>query len=82
MTFTEMLEQSGFLTILGMSVVFIFLWIIVVCVNIIAKLIHRMGWDKDIEQQKNELPKKAGKAASPDVVAAITAAVTKYQGKE
>jgi Na+-transporting methylmalonyl-CoA/oxaloacetate decarboxylase gamma subunit len=34
MTIFEMLQQSAVLTILGMTVVFVFLWIMVVCVNL------------------------------------------------
>jgi oxaloacetate decarboxylase gamma subunit len=78
MTIFEMLEQSAILTALGMTVVFVFLWIMIVCVNVTAKVIHKLGWDKDV-QPKNEVPKKAGGAVTPEITAAITAAVTEYR---
>jgi oxaloacetate decarboxylase gamma subunit len=48
MTILEMLEQSAVLTFLGMAVVFLFLWLMIICVNLTGRLIHQMGWDKDI----------------------------------
>jgi Na+-transporting methylmalonyl-CoA/oxaloacetate decarboxylase gamma subunit len=37
MTITEMFEQSAILTVLGMTVVFIFLWLMIICVNLVGK---------------------------------------------
>jgi oxaloacetate decarboxylase gamma subunit len=37
MTILEMLEQSLILTILGMAVVFAFLWLMIICVNWVGK---------------------------------------------
>ena len=82
MTILEMLQQSAVLALLGMAVVFIFLWVMIVCVNLTAKLIHRMGWDKDIEQPKYQAPQKPGGTVPPEITAAISAAVTEYQKKE
>ncbi|MDR1390170.1 MAG: OadG family protein [Treponema sp.] len=76
MTISEMLKQSVILTLLGMAVVFGFLWFMIVCVNATAKLIHRIGWDKDV--QPNEV-KSPGGAVKPEITAAITAALTEYQ---
>ena len=78
MTIIEMLKQSGVLTALGMGVVFIFLWLMIICVHLTGKLIHKLGWDKDIEQQGYKPPQKTG-AVSPEITAAISAAVTEYQ---
>ncbi|MDR0583070.1 MAG: OadG family protein [Treponema sp.] len=50
MTITEMLEQSALLTVLGMAIVFAFLWFMIICVNVTAKLVHKMGRDKDVRQ--------------------------------
>jgi oxaloacetate decarboxylase gamma subunit len=47
MTILEMLQQSTILTVLGMAVVFLFLWMMIVCVNAVGKLIHKMGWDRE-----------------------------------
>ncbi|MDR1596327.1 MAG: OadG family protein [Treponema sp.] len=52
-----MLEQSGILTVLGMAVVFVFLWVMIVCVTLVGKLIHRLGWDQDIFANEKE-PRK------------------------
>ena len=82
MTIMVMLQQSGILTVLGMAVVFVFLWIMIVCVNLTAKLIHKLGWDKDIEQSKHHPPQKSGGTVSPEITAAISAAVMEYQKKE
>ena len=79
MTILEMLQQSVVLALLGMAVVFIFLWIMIVCINLTAKLIHRMGWDKDIEQPKFQAPQKSDRTVTPEITAAISAAVTEYQ---
>ena len=80
MTIAEMLGQSGVLTILGMSVVFGFLAVMIVCVSLTGKLIHAIGADKDVIQS-------AAPASAPDsgvanagaVTAAIAAAVAEYQ---
>jgi len=82
MTIMEMLQQSAVLTVLGMTVVFVFLWIMIVCMNLIAKLIRKMGWDKDIEQPKYQPPQKTNGTMTPEITAAISAAVSEYQKKE
>jgi oxaloacetate decarboxylase gamma subunit len=78
MTITEMLQQSAILTVLGMTIVFVFLWIMIVCINIVGKIVHRIGWDKDIQQAQNA-PKSPGGAVKPETTAAITAAVKEYR---
>ena len=82
MTILEMLQQSAVLTVLGMAVVFVFLWLMIVCVNLAAKLIHKMGWDKDIDQMEYRPPQKSGGTVPPEITAAITAAVSEYRKKE
>jgi len=76
-----MFEQSGILTLLGMGVVFGFLVILVLFMNLVAWIIRLLGWDKD-EQESNGST-AAGAAASAAggaaVVAAITAAVNEYR---
>jgi oxaloacetate decarboxylase gamma subunit len=79
MTIVEMLEQSAILTILGMTVVFAFLWIMIICINCVGKVIHKLGLDKDV-QQAHSPPAKAG--THPQVAAAITAAVNEYRKGE
>ena len=82
MTIIEMLKQSGILTVLGMTVVFVFLWIMVICINITGKLIHKMGMDKDLEQSKNAIYKPQGDNKKSEVTAAITAAITEFRKEE
>ncbi|MDR2098282.1 MAG: OadG family protein [Spirochaetaceae bacterium] len=78
MTILEMFQQSAVLTALGMAIVFGFLWIMIICVNFAGTLIHRMGWDKDV------LPQDAAptQAVSPEIAAAISAAVIEHRKKE
>jgi oxaloacetate decarboxylase gamma subunit len=82
MTIFEMLEQSVLLTVLGMAIVFLFLWIMIICVNLTARIIHKMGWDKDIAASETTPPKQAGGTAKPDIIAAISASIREYRKKE
>ena len=83
MTIVEMLGQSGVLTLLGMSIVFSFLIILIVAITWAGKIIHALGWDKDAAggsagtTAAGLVPAKA--AAKTAVTAAITAAVTEYR---
>ena len=83
MTISEMLGQSGVLTVLGMGIVFSFLVIMVICVTIMGKVIHALGANKDAAQPGSGASGGAGPASGPAkstaVAAAITAAVTEYQ---
>ncbi|MDR1931747.1 MAG: OadG family protein [Spirochaetales bacterium] len=75
MTIPEMFVQSGALAALGMTMVFGFLVIMVICVTLSGKIIHAIGADKDPAPQ-------AGPAAQADtgaVTAVITAAVSEYR---
>lgn len=83
MTISEMLSQSGLLTLLGMAVVFSFLIIMILAMCLLHKVIHAMHLD---EAKKTETPKTVSSApvASPAVdngaiVAAIAAAVKERQ---
>jgi oxaloacetate decarboxylase gamma subunit len=82
MTILEMLEQSALLAILGMAIVFFFLWILIICVNVTGSVIRKMGWDKDITASLAVPSKRPGEAAQPGLVAAITAAVQEYRKTE
>jgi oxaloacetate decarboxylase gamma subunit len=79
MTIAEMLGQSGILTILGMAVVFAFLWLMIICVNLTGSLIRKMGMDKDVRQAP---PRPAAPGTPPQIAAAIAAAVNEYQKNE
>ena len=67
MTIYEMLEQSAVLTILGMLTVFVFLAVMVFCIDLAGKIINRFSINKDKETQ------------TPEILVAITAAVNEYR---
>jgi oxaloacetate decarboxylase gamma subunit len=83
MTIVEMLEQSGVLTLLGMSIVFGFLIVLIISITLAGKLIHALGLDKDVGGPAGtgggvgKVPAKA--ATNTAVAAAITAAVNEYR---
>ena len=78
MTIMEMLGQSGVLSVLGMSVVFGFLIIMVVSVTLMGKIVHALGVDKDVTQSPKSVTGTSA-ANSTAITAAISAAVTEYQ---
>lgn len=80
MTISEMLQQSGILTLLGMGVVFSFLIILNVCMHLLHAAVHALNLDVDSEKDATvkSAPAAAVSAApSQDdaAVAAIAAAV-------
>jgi len=78
MNITEMLEQSGVLTLLGMGVVFSFLIILIIAISGVGKIINALKLNKEI--MTNTLaaaPSASVNAAS--VTAAISAAVKEYR---
>jgi oxaloacetate decarboxylase gamma subunit len=80
MTIVQMLGQSGYLTVLGMGIVFSFLVILIVSITLVGKLLQALGLNKD-----QAAPKASGaKGPSNDaaVTAAISAAVTEYRAKQ
>ena len=82
MTILEMLGQSGYLTLLGMGVVFGFLTIMVICVTIMGKIVHALGADKDVIAPGSGAqvsPSASSPAKTTSVAAAITVAVAEYQ---
>ena len=79
MTIFEMLQQSAVLTVFGMAIVFVFLWVMIFCVDLMGKLINKTGLDKDMAGPKNEVPDKACITMPSEHVAAISAAVAEYQ---
>ena len=79
MTIMEMLGQSGILTVLGMAVVFAFLWIMIIFVNLTGRVIKKFGLDKDVQEATPSAPETG---VSQGVTAAIVAAVNEYQKDE
>lgn len=52
MTISEMLSQSGLLTLLGMSVVFLFIIIMILCMNLLRILVRVLKLDKEKSSDK------------------------------
>ena len=78
MTITEMLGQSGLLTLLGMSVVFSFIIILILCIKLLHVILHAFKLDKE-EPAKTATPvastpvQQTGNDGA--IIAAIAAAV-------
>ncbi len=75
MTITEMLGQSGLLTLLGMCVVFSFIIILIICMAVLKAVIHAFKLDKEeaVETPKASAPVSSGNDGA--IIAAIAAAV-------
>ena len=82
MTILEMLEQSVVLTVIGMAVVFIFLIIMVIIIDMTGKLVNKYERNAGITQTQNGITQTADKTIPPDHIAAITAAFIEYQKGE
>lgn len=75
MTISEMLSQSGILTLLGMGVVFSFLIIMIFAMTGLHAVIHALGWDKEETKDAPAAPAAAPAADNGAIIAAIAAAV-------
>lgn len=78
MTIVDMLQQSIYLTLLGMGVVFSFLIIMIVCMVLTHKVLHALKLDRE---EESSAPSAAAPAAGQDtaVVAAIATAIREKQ---
>jgi sodium pump decarboxylase gamma subunit len=76
MTIFEMLQQSAVLTVLGIFVVFVFLWVMIVFMNLSGKLFSSL---ESKEQQNIFSRQKTGESKTPETTAAIAAAVVEHQ---
>ncbi|MDR3170428.1 MAG: OadG family protein [Treponema sp.] len=82
MTIAEMLEQSGVLTLLGMGIVFGFLVVMIICMTLLGKAIHALGWDRDVQAKGAPAPIPVPVTGTPNnaaITAAISAAVIEYR---
>lgn len=68
MTISQMLQQSGLLTLLGMCVVFSFIIILIGCMNLLRIVVHALKLDKN-EVKANV--KAARPAAAPAAKTAV-----------
>ena len=75
MTISEMLSQSGILTLLGMGVVFSFPIITIFAMTGLHAVIHALGWDKEEKKDAPAAPAAAPAADNGAIIAAIAAAV-------
>jgi oxaloacetate decarboxylase gamma subunit len=78
MTIMEMLGQSGVLTVLGMSVVFSFLIILIFAITGVGKIINALKLNKELITNTLAAAPAASVSAGA-VTAAISAAVKEYR---
>jgi sodium pump decarboxylase gamma subunit len=78
MNIYEMLHQSAILTVLGMFVVFVFLWVMILFMNITGKIINNLGSNKESIRQKSVIS-GTGESNTSGIKAAITAAVIEHE---
>lgn len=78
MSISQMLSQSGLLTLLGMCVVFSFLVIMILAMNLLRVVVHALHLDK-MEEPKStsSAPAQSSQPVADNgaVIAAIAAAV-------
>ena len=85
MNVAEMFGQSLIVTLLGISVVFGFLVILIIAITLSGNIIHALGLDKDLQapvKAKVSPPApvlSAGTGNNAAVAAAISAAVAEYR---
>ncbi len=76
MTISQMLSQSGILTLLGISVVFVFLIIMILAMTLLHAVLHLFKLDSDpVVSSPSSAPTKAPEADNNAVVAAIATAI-------
>ena len=79
MTIEVMLEQSGVLTLLGMSVVFSFLIILIFAITGVGKIMNALKLNKELMPQALAAAPSASAVSAGAVTAAISAAVNEYR---
>ena len=74
MTISEMLGQSGLLTLLGLGVVFAFIIILIFCMKLLQVLVHALKLDKG----DSKATVKKAPAAAPAATAVSAAAPAEH----
>ena len=77
MTISQMLNQSGLLTLLGMCVVFAFIVILILCMKLLQIVVHALKLDKD-KEPKQKVENSSQNIPSNDdekIIAAISVAI-------
>jgi oxaloacetate decarboxylase gamma subunit len=77
MTIDQMFNQSGVLALLGMSVVFCFLIILIAVISMAGRFIHSLGLDRDLSAKTVTAPVTGGIDGA--VVAAISGALKAHR---
>ena len=77
MTISQMLSQSGLLTLLGMCVVFGFIVILILCMKLLQIVVHALKLDKDKEQKQkvDNSSQNIPKNDDEKIIAAISVAI-------
>jgi oxaloacetate decarboxylase gamma subunit len=68
-----------------MTIVFAFLWIMIICITLVGRLVHYLGWDKEVAPQKAMAAAggtQSDEAIPKEITAAIMAAVSEYRKTE
>jgi len=71
----EMLGQSAILTVLGIGVVFFFLIVMIICMNILHAVLHALKLDEEKKEVQNQISQPAAASNNGSIVAAIAAAL-------
>ena len=79
MTIMEMLQESASLAALGISIVFSFLILLVICISLVGKVIRVLESRKKVDDQGTAISANATKEENESVIAAITSAVNEYR---
>ena len=78
MNVSELLAEAGILMLVGMLVVFLFLSMLIVAIKLLTKFAE--AYPDPIKPTRNEIKKPISSSkTSPQVIAAITAAVKQYK---
>lgn len=81
MNIADLLTEAANLMLIGMVVVFVFLGILIVCINVMANLVGEDA-PEVTAAPKNTTARNGTKSdVAPEVVAAISAAVHNYRNK-
>ena len=84
MTISEMLGQSAIITVLGISVVFSFLCIMIFFITLTGRIVTAKGAANQLVNSAlaSQAPQGTGSEKDPQVIAAITAGIAEYRKSE
>jgi sodium pump decarboxylase gamma subunit len=68
------LEQSGIVMLIGMVVIFLFMALLIVVINLTTSIAGKLGWGSDDEDEEDAEPAQVAKGSDDEAVAAIAAA--------